>query len=154
MVGLRSLSQRTRPGGVLTASWAWQSTSNQLVHTRCWNAVDCYRLDDDGDDGDDDIRGVVMIRSFSGAIDFTQASWYRPLVAKCTSSELLINQWLSALFLCIKLIHELITFRLVMLRMMMTGRAKLGPILILTCWSKTVSLGQRKWKSWNWKKNF
>ena len=68
MVGLRSLSQRTRPGGVLTASCAWQSTSNQLVHTRCWNHVDCYRLDDDGDDGDDDgdddydgdYEGVVM----------------------------------------------------------------------------------------------
>ena len=50
-----------------------------MVHTRCWNAVDCYRLDDDGDDGVDDgddydMRGVVMIRSFSGAIDFIQTS--------------------------------------------------------------------------------
>ena len=65
MVGLRSLSQRTRPGGVLTASCAWQSTSNQLVHTRCWKAVHCYRLDDYGDyDGDDDYEGGGDVKIF------------------------------------------------------------------------------------------
>ena len=43
-LGCVAFSQRTRPGGVLTASWAWQSTSNQFVQTRCWNMFKCYRL--------------------------------------------------------------------------------------------------------------